>query len=73
MLDVEEGSLYPALYRMQKRGLISASWGTSDKNRRAKFYRMTPQGKKQLVRAERDWSKYVRAVSSLMEAAEQGA
>ena len=55
LLKIEDGSLYPALYRMEERGWISSEWGVSENNRRAKFYRLTRAGKRQLARETRDW------------------
>ena len=66
MLQVEEGSLYPALHRMERRGWIEAEWGLSDSNRRAKYYRLTRRGRKQ-VRVESDrWERLVEAVAGVM-------
>src|ERR1700719_1216452 len=55
ILRVEEGSLYPALHRMEQDGWIASEWGVSDNNRRARFYRLTAAGRKQLVKEERSW------------------
>jgi transcriptional regulator len=63
---VEDGSLYPALYRLERRGLIQGSWGRSDANRRARFYALTPRGRAALARRTRDWSTFSRAVSRLL-------
>jgi transcriptional regulator len=69
VLLVEEGSLYPALHRLEDRGWIRSEWGTTENNRRAKFYTLTAIGKKQLV-SERDrWSQLVAAVARVMEPA----
>src|SRR3979411_146469 len=57
VLRVEEGSLYPALHRMEKDGWISAEWGTSEKNRRARYYRLTAAGRKQLAEEEKNWAR----------------
>lgn len=66
MLVVEEGSLYPALHRMERRGWIEPEWGLSESNRRAKFYRLTRTGRKQLgVHADR-WDRLVEAVAGVM-------
>ncbi len=66
MLVVEEGSLYPALHRMERRGLIQHQWGLSELNRRAKYYRLTAAGRKRLkVEAER-WDRIVDAVAGVM-------
>lgn len=69
MLAVDEGSMYPALYRMQARGWIAAEWGRSDNNRRAKFYSLTPEGRRQLRQAQERWSRFARAVDRVMETA----
>ena len=61
-LQVEEGALYPALHRLERDGLLSSHWGISTKNRRAKFYSLTPDGEQQLAKARRDWLAHVRAV-----------
>ena len=62
VLRVEEGSLYPALYRMEGKGWISAEWGKSDNNRRAKFYALTRSGRKQLAEETRVWERVSRAI-----------
>jgi len=67
VLDIDEGSMYPALYRMQKRGWIEAEWGRSDNNRRAKFYSLTDEGRTRLERASERWGRFSRAVESVME------
>lgn len=69
ILEIEEGSMYPALYRMQERGWITASWGRSDNNRRAKFYRLTARGRRQLEAASERWSEFSEAVGRVMEPA----
>ena len=66
VLRVEEGSLYPALHRMQKRGWIMARWGRSDKNRRAKFYDLTEDGARQLRAESVEWERYKTAVAAMM-------
>jgi DNA-binding PadR family transcriptional regulator len=63
---VEEGSLYPALYRMERRGWIEAEWGTSELGRRAKFYRITPKGRRQLAAETEQWSRFAAAVSGVL-------
>jgi len=65
-LIVEEGSLYPALYRLERRGLIDASWGTSELGRRAKFYRLTREGKDTLRSETRAWAEFSQAVSKVL-------
>lgn len=73
VLLVEQGSLYPALHRLEQRGWISASWGTSENNRRARFYRLTSRGRKQLSAETSRWESLVRAVTRVMRPAEPGA
>lgn len=63
---VEEGSLYPALHRLLKRGWISFEEGTSENNRKAKFYRLTPKGKKQLAIETSKWEKFTRAMARVL-------
>ena len=63
---VEEGSLYPALYRMERRGLIEAEWGTSDLGRKAKFYRITPKGRRQLAADTEQWARFAAGVSKVL-------
>ncbi len=62
---VEEGSLYPALYRMERRGWIDAEWGTSELGRRAKLYRLTPAGRTQLAAEVAGWRKFSAGVSKV--------
>ena len=69
MLKVEEGSLYPALYRLEERGWISSEWGTSDNNRRARFYKLTAAGRKQLGVETENWRRLVLAVGKVMQTA----
>jgi PadR family transcriptional regulator len=66
VVEVEEGSLYPALYRMERKGLIEAEWGTSELGRRAKFYRMTPRGRKLLAVQTAEWVRFAGAVSKVL-------
>ncbi len=66
VLLVEQGSLYPALYRLEDRRWIASYWGTSDNHRRAKFYRLTPRGKRQLVAESSRWQALARAVARVM-------
>ena len=66
LLKVETGSLYPALHRLVKRGWLKAEWGVSQSNQRAKFYRLTPEGKKQLLREQSRWTELVNAISQVM-------
>src|SRR6266849_8361473 len=69
VLQVETGSLYPALQRLAKRGWVTSKWGQTDANQRAKFYRLTPEGKKQLLREESRWTELVKAIASVMKPA----
>ena len=66
-LQIEDGSLYPALYRMEQRGWISAEWGTSDLGRKAKLYRITASGRKRLAASTAQWLDFARAVSSVLQ------
>jgi PadR family transcriptional regulator PadR len=66
-LQVEEGTLYPALYRLEERGWIVAEWGMTEHKRRAKFYRLSTEGKKQLRASQKYWSRFAGAVTRLME------
>jgi len=66
VLKVEQGSLYPALHRLIKRSWITYDRGTSDNNRQAKFYRLTPKGRKQLTIETTKWEKLARAVASIL-------
>ena len=65
-LQVEEGALYPALHRLELRGLLRATWGTSENNRRAKYYRLTPLGRRELTREAAEWDRLATAVSRVM-------
>ena len=65
-LSIEEGSLYPALHRMERRGWVASEWGRSENNRRAKFYRLTERGRRQLKTEAAAWIRFARAVSLLM-------
>ena len=66
VLRVEEGSLYPALHRIEQAGWISSEWGVSDNNRRAKYYRLTAVGRKQLAKEEENWDRLIRAVAKVL-------
>ncbi len=68
-LLVEEGALYPALHRMERRGWIEGEWGVSEKGRRAKFYRITPAGRAQLSKQESAWTRYIGAWEAIARAA----
>jgi len=66
LLRIETGSLYPALHRLAKRGWITSEWKTSDKNQRAKYYKLTRSGKKQLSAEQSQWKLLVKAISMIM-------
>lgn len=72
-LRVEEGSLYPALHRLEERGLIEAEWGLSERNRRAKYYGLTRAGRRQLRSEAAAWRRYAQAVAKVLRAAERPA
>jgi transcriptional regulator len=65
-LQIEEGALYTALHRLQKRGWLESDWGLSENNRRAKFYGLTPAGRNQLNKGSRAWNRYAEAVSKVL-------
>ena len=69
VLRIGQGSLYPALYRLERRGWVATEWGESENHRRAKFYRITAAGKKQLAAETRDWERLSAAVARIMETA----
>ena len=69
-IQVEEGSLYPALYRMERKGWIEAEWGMSELGRKAKFYKLTARGRKQLKAETAEWAQFIRAVSTVLLPAE---
>jgi transcriptional regulator len=69
ILRVEEGALYPALHRLELRGLLKSEWGASENNRRAKYYSLTPAGRKQLVAESEHWSRMVEAIARVMQTA----
>jgi PadR family transcriptional regulator PadR len=71
VLQVEQGSLYPALHRLIKRGWISVEEGTSENNRRAKFYKLTPKGRRQLMLETRKWDKLANAIARILRPARQ--
>jgi len=71
VLQIEHGSLYPALHRLEDRGWIASSWGTSENNRRARFYKLTAAGRKQLVAQSTRWEQVVRAIGRIMKPAEE--
>ena len=72
LLQVETGSLYPALHRLEAKGWISASWALSDKGKRAKFYRLTALGRRQLVSERSKWETFSRAMVLILNPADQG-
>lgn len=67
VLRVEEGSLYPALHRMEERGWVESEWGVSENNRRSKYYRLTRKGRKQLAAETEDWKLLSEAITRVME------
>lgn len=69
VLGVEEGALYPALHRLEVRGLLAAEWGASDNNRRAKYYRLTAAGRKQLAEETAHWKRMSSAIARILEPA----
>ena len=69
VLRVEEGALYPALHRLELRGFLRSEWGTSENNRRAKYYRLTASGRRQLDRESAEWSRVAAAVTRVMQTA----
>jgi PadR family transcriptional regulator, regulatory protein PadR len=69
LVKVEDGSLYPALYRMEERGWITSEWGVSEHNRRAKFYKLTKAGHKQLAAEQANWERISRAVTKILQTA----
>jgi PadR family transcriptional regulator, regulatory protein PadR len=69
VLGVEEGALYPALHRLEVRGLLAAEWGASDNNRRAKYYRLTAAGRKQLAEETAHWKRMSSAIERILEPA----
>jgi transcriptional regulator len=66
VVEVGEGSLYPALYRMERKGWVEAEWGLSELGRRAKFYRLTPKGRRQLNAQAADWARFAAAISRVL-------
>jgi PadR family transcriptional regulator PadR len=65
-LRIETGSLYPALHRLEKHGWVKSDWGMTDQNQRAKFYKLTPKGKKQLLQERDRWSQLVSAIGTIL-------
>ena len=72
-LDIDDGALYPALHRLERRGWIEAEWGVSENNRRAKYYRLTREGRGQLRRELTSWTRFAEALSKIVNATEQSA
>lgn len=69
VLQVEQGSLYPALYRLEEQGWITSEWGVSDNNRKAKFYRLTPAGRRQLAEEKATWERLSAAINLVLQTA----
>jgi PadR family transcriptional regulator PadR len=69
LLSVEEGSLYPALHRLEKRGVIRSDWGLSENNRRAKYYELTPEGAQRLEKESANWARLAKAIARVMRTA----
>ncbi len=67
VLEVNQGSLYPALHRLEQKGWIASDWGTSENNRRAKYYRLTPVGERQLATELESWERYTGAVRLVLQ------
>lgn len=72
-LEIEEGALYTALHRMEKRGWLRSDWGLSDNNRRAKYYALTDEGRRQLAAGAQNWTRYAEAVFKVLRASGAGA
>jgi PadR family transcriptional regulator, regulatory protein PadR len=70
VLQVQQGSLYPALHRLEKRGWIAADWGESENNRQARFYRLSAKGRKQLAAEEETWNRLAKAVALILQTAQ---
>jgi PadR family transcriptional regulator PadR len=70
VLQVQQGSLYPALHRLEKRGWLTAEWGESDNGRQAKFYKLSAKGRKQLQEEESNWERLAQAVKQIMQTAQ---
>ena len=69
VIKVEDGSLYPALYRMEERGWVASEWGVSENNRRAKFYKLTRAGRKQLDGEQANWQRISQAITRILQTA----
>src|SRR5262245_53973435 len=72
VLRIEEGSLYPALYRLEQKGVIQSEWGVTDNNRKAKFYKLTRKGRAEMEAESESWERLSRAVARVLHAIEQG-
>jgi PadR family transcriptional regulator len=72
-LEIQQGSLYPALYRLHHQGLIASEWGESDNNRRARFYRLTPAGRRALQEQARNWNRQANVIAGILNATEEKA
>jgi PadR family transcriptional regulator PadR len=66
VVEIEEGSLYPALYRMERKSWVEAEWGLSELGRRAKFYRLTPKGRRQLTAQTTEWARFAAAITRVL-------
>ncbi len=73
VLQIEEGSLYPALHRMEQRGWIAPEWGVTENNRRAKYYRLTDEGRRHLAAESPNWLRFTHAVGRVLQTTEQPA
>jgi transcriptional regulator len=73
VINVQQGSLYPALHRLEKRGWLAAEWGDSDNGRQAKFYRLSAKGRRQLAKEEANWNRLAEAVALILATAHQEA
>ncbi len=71
VLQVEHGSLYPALHRLEDRGCVASFWGTSENNRKAKYYRLTPSGRKMLAAETNRWEQLARAIAQVLNPADE--
>jgi transcriptional regulator len=72
VLRIEEGSLYPAVYRLEERGLVASAWGLTDTKRQARFYRLTRKGRREMDEETRHWERLSSAVARVLRAVEQG-
>src|SRR6266852_1663604 len=66
-LEIQQGSLYPALYRLERQELIESEWGASDNNRKARFYRLTVAGRRQLAKEARDWNRMADIIAGILD------